>query len=401
MHPQATITVCIPAYRSHRFIEYTLQSVRRQTYRDIRVEIALEKTADHERTIEVCAKFLSDSRFHLSINDGVLGWAANVEQLLRKVETEYFVILPHDDIWHVGFLEKLCSTLQRQSDAVVAYADMVLFGERTDYKFIDLPRSDPVARLSSLYLHWDSTLLWRGLTRSSVLHGGQSFPNNEFIGFGVDVEWEQFLLQQGEAARIPLPLYFKRMQNATSMTVTGRWARAFSVDKIRAVLSHHDEHLHNGLGVLSPTALQQIGFARQVSLLKRFLGRTRQRIPLDSEQLAAIDQLRAELNTAEFALKGPVLSRLDIVLARNALICREFALAKSHLEIAAAHDPLNWEAPFYSAKLHLKQGQAEKALGLASEASALVQGHFSAPVHHLVLLCKKKLAASVVEQKQD
>ncbi len=93
------VTVCVPAHRAAAFIAHTLGSIQSQTFSDIRVEIGLEPD-EAWATEKACRAFLADPRFHLRRNPTTLGWDGNVRALLLRVETPYFAVLPHDDLWH-------------------------------------------------------------------------------------------------------------------------------------------------------------------------------------------------------------------------------------------------------------------------------------------------------------
>jgi hypothetical protein len=76
--------------------------------------IALEPTDDCHLTEQVIHPYLSATRFSLSINKSVLGWAENIKSLLEKVTTPYFVILLHDDLWSKNYLQSLFSALEHK-----------------------------------------------------------------------------------------------------------------------------------------------------------------------------------------------------------------------------------------------------------------------------------------------
>ena len=113
----ASITVCIPAYRSGKYLEKTLRSVQQQTHRELIVEIGLEPADDDGETRRICEAFLGDPRFSVVDNPEVLGWAQNIDSLLQRVETPYFTILPHDDAIHPEYLSRLVAAVTPAVDA--------------------------------------------------------------------------------------------------------------------------------------------------------------------------------------------------------------------------------------------------------------------------------------------
>src|SRR5262245_56172043 len=106
----ALVTVCIPAYRSERWLRTGLESVRRQTIADLRVIVGIEPV-DPGPTIQICRDFAADPRFNYHVNPTRLGWGSNLRALLERVETPYFLILFHDDWLHKRYLETLLPPL--------------------------------------------------------------------------------------------------------------------------------------------------------------------------------------------------------------------------------------------------------------------------------------------------
>ena len=200
----AQVTVCIPAYRAERFLTHTLRSIAKQTYRDIGVEIAIEPPA--AETAKACTPFLHDPCFRVSINDQRLGWAENIAALLARVRTPFFIILPHDDVLHPDYIETLLGAITARPDASVAYADMFCFGDGHFRKSLTIEEGGPFERLLSFFLGGAEAVPWRGVTRTTVLDGGATFPSNEFISFAVECEWACHLLRSGAAVRVPRPV---------------------------------------------------------------------------------------------------------------------------------------------------------------------------------------------------
>lgn len=216
MKPQ--ITVCIPAYCTGSVIRRTIESLRCQRFKDFQVLIGIEPPA--EELIKIVQPYLKDQRFTMRVNCERLGWDGNIRQLLLKVDTPFFCILPHDDFIHPDYLMALYIGHQEFQDASVVYADMHVFGNGRKYhKFVDLPVNGTKAeQVLAFFQAGAEAVPWRGVTKTTVIKNTDGFPVDGYMGFAVECEWALSLLGEGRAVRIPRKLYFKQLhpENITS-----------------------------------------------------------------------------------------------------------------------------------------------------------------------------------------
>lgn len=212
------ITVCIPAFCTGSVIRRTIESLRCQRFKDFKVLIGIEPP--EEELIKIVQPYLGDSRFIMHINRERLGWDGNIRQLLLKVETPFFCILPHDDFIHPDYLMALYEGHKKFPDASVVYADMHVFGNGRKYhKFVDLPVNGTKAeQVLAFFQAGAEAVPWRGVTKTPVIENTGGFPVDGFMGFAVECEWALSLIGEGRAVRIPRKLYFKQLhpENITS-----------------------------------------------------------------------------------------------------------------------------------------------------------------------------------------
>jgi GT2 family glycosyltransferase len=233
------ITVCVPAYKSGILLTRTLRSIARQTYKNFVAHIAVEPPIDD--TLALIDPFLADKRFRASLNSTRLGWDANIRHLLEQVQTPFFFILPHDDLVHPRYIELLIAELEMNDDAVVAYADMHVFGNGVPYrKFVDLPRSgNREEQILAFFLAGANAVPWRGLTRSSVISQTGGFPADGFMGFAVECEWALALIANGRAIRIPRKLYFKQAHKPNEISASSSRILNQSENQLIAAWERH------------------------------------------------------------------------------------------------------------------------------------------------------------------
>lgn len=222
------ITVCIPAYRASAFIGDTLASVLAQSFQDFRVEIAIDPTADDpaaddpgsddiDDTEAALELFRDDSRVQIVVNPKRLGWAANFNALLERVDTPFFVPLPHDDLWHPDYLATFYPLMCDNPAAAVAYGDMTIFGAENSsgFRAVTLPQGeDRMTHLIRFMLQGAHAMPWRGLTRRSATAVTGGFPTDQWSGFAVEVEYALGLLEAGPVIHVPRTLYRKRVFTA-------------------------------------------------------------------------------------------------------------------------------------------------------------------------------------------
>ena len=212
----STITVCVPAYRSAAFIGDTVRSVLAQTHGDFQLVVAIDPAGDGaaDGTFGALEPFRGDPRVRIRVNPVRLGWAGNIASLLEAVRTEYYVILPHDDLWVPLYLEVLLRTVSEDRGAAVSYADLLYFrGDSMGERFgVSLPAGEGRDRhLLRFFLQGAHAMPWRGVTRSSVRAITGGFPTDRYLGFAVECEYALGLLEAGAARHVPLALYRKRM----------------------------------------------------------------------------------------------------------------------------------------------------------------------------------------------
>lgn len=105
MNKNPLISIVIPLYNSEKFIEETIDSVLKQTYKRFEVLIINDRSSDNS-VILIDKMVGNDTRFtiiHLQKNQGVAN-ARNVG--IEKAKGEYIAFLDSDDVWDNDKLEK-------------------------------------------------------------------------------------------------------------------------------------------------------------------------------------------------------------------------------------------------------------------------------------------------------
>lgn len=384
----AEVTICIPAYRAEAFITQTLASVRAQTFADFVVEIAVEPDA-HEPTLSACRSFLDDARFRCRVNPRVLGWDENVRGLLRRVETPYFMVLPHDDVLHPRYLELLLAALRDRADASVAYADGYLFGAASGSRSSALPIGDLGARLSAFFAGGAEGIPWRGVTRRAAIT--REFPTNRFRGFAVECEWTLHLLTEGVAVQVARPLYFKRQRRKGSAAVSIGWRFDMPVAMLQEALANHRLRLLAGIPrdrIDAPT-LETIDLAVEAAMLRRWALFADGRFGFSPEQIACAERVIAQAPRVPSPAGGEILAMTHVALSRHWLGCGDAAEGERQARAAVAAAPESPEACAHLAWVLLSANGPVEALEYALRAGALAPQ--AAGAHVLMDACDRAL----------
>lgn len=207
----------MPSYNAEEFIERTLTGLKNQTYSNFKVLISDDCSTD--QTVPVIQSAIKDDeRFRLIKQKSNLGWAENVNYLMKKaVETgEYVFIMPHDDQISPEYIQKLTLALQQNPTAVLAFSDVectYVSGRTATVKFRHLQgisnRRKRTRKLIRFKGPW--WVAYRGIVRSDTVRKIIPLKKNEgrFPEFLLDWIWLIKLSLKGEFIRIPEVLYSK------------------------------------------------------------------------------------------------------------------------------------------------------------------------------------------------
>jgi glycosyltransferase involved in cell wall biosynthesis len=160
------VSVIIPAYNAQRFLRKTLESVQRQTYRNLEVIIVDDGSTD--RTAAIAQEFCKqDSRFKL-LSQQNRGVAAARNLAIRESSGEFVAPLDADDIWYPEKIEKQVKALLSAGDNVgLVYTWTLVIDESDQVIGATGSRVDGYAFLESI--HFSVSAVSSGLFRRRCL----------------------------------------------------------------------------------------------------------------------------------------------------------------------------------------------------------------------------------------
>src|SRR5215218_7254519 len=119
------VTVCMPTRNRAGWLGQSMRSVLAQTYQDF--VLVVSDNASEDDTAEVVAGF-DDPRVRYIRLDENIGLVGNHNQMLERVETEYVLILPDDDLAYPELLETTVPVLDANRRAGMVHAGLDMIG---------------------------------------------------------------------------------------------------------------------------------------------------------------------------------------------------------------------------------------------------------------------------------
>ncbi|MCM1544646.1 MAG: glycosyltransferase [Ruminococcus sp.] len=172
----AKVSVIIPAYNSQQFIAETLDSLLRQTLKDIEVVIVNDGSTDG--TQKIIDEYVSKHDIFVSFVQENAGVSAARNFGMEKATGEYVVFLDADDYYSDGSLEAFYETAKK-TDADIVIGRLATFGDGKEVRFNEF--ADKIAKSSSVDT-FDKILLWNFLVgnkcykRERLVQSGVRFP---------------------------------------------------------------------------------------------------------------------------------------------------------------------------------------------------------------------------------
>ncbi|NND06402.1 MAG: glycosyltransferase family 2 protein [Saprospiraceae bacterium] len=203
------ITLCIPAYNASPFILETIDSVCNQTYRNFHCIVSVDLSNDD--TYHKLSSSLVDKRFTIHRQQRRLGWARNVNYVISKSTSRYVCIMPHDDIIHPTYIDKLLPIIKNDQEIAAVYSDIVQFGDGKEATIKQPSVSgSKLERILDYLNHHYNCVVFRGIVDREKVGDDIYCSSNKFDDFSQDTIWGLKLALHGKLIRHPKILYSKR-----------------------------------------------------------------------------------------------------------------------------------------------------------------------------------------------
>ena len=121
------VTVCIPAYNHEKFIQETINSIIKQTYKNIELLIINDGSPDntHEKIMELYDECRDRFVNFLYINRENRGLISTLNEFIQIAKGDYFSAIASDDIALETKIKKQVEVLEKNPDYGMCYGNMI------------------------------------------------------------------------------------------------------------------------------------------------------------------------------------------------------------------------------------------------------------------------------------
>lgn len=117
------VSICIPAYNNEKDIKGTLESLLKQTYKDIEIVVVDDASTDSTAAL---VESIKDDRIHLYRNEKNLGMAGNWNRCVELAKGEYIKLICADDRLVPESIETEVNAMQKDPAIVMTVNDSIM-----------------------------------------------------------------------------------------------------------------------------------------------------------------------------------------------------------------------------------------------------------------------------------
>jgi glycosyltransferase involved in cell wall biosynthesis len=169
-----SVSIGLFVYNGECFLTRSLDSLLRQTFRDL--ELIISDNASTDRTEEICREYAArDHRIRYYRNEKNMGGGWNSRRVYELATGKYFKLAAHDDMIEPDFLRLCLDALEADDSLVLAHSLTRVIDENGQFieNYDDGLRTnslDPVVRARDLVLRGHRCYPIFGLMRLDALH---------------------------------------------------------------------------------------------------------------------------------------------------------------------------------------------------------------------------------------
>ena len=240
-HP--LVSVCIPLYRSRRFLDIIVENVESIAYPNVEIIFSDQHLLDDALAV-LRRRFGADRRFRFLESDAGIDWVENFNLLARESTGKYFLWMAHDDSYPPEYIGELVVALEARPDAVLAFGrveQVSLDGFLPTFPFVPPPVSPDegwslACSLRMLTL-WQLWIAFRGLARRAVVEESGLYIRRTRQNIRADVCWLFGLSLKGRLCFVPSCHCTKRFYRS-SAGASWRFGIRQSLDAWRVLRSY-------------------------------------------------------------------------------------------------------------------------------------------------------------------
>ncbi len=245
------VSIAVPLFRSEPFVPTIIGNLERIDYPHL--EIILSDRHGEDDAIDVLAEhFRSDPRVRVLVTRDRLNWVEHYNVLLKSASGQYFLWMPHDDVYPGDYVSRLVQALGRSPGAVLAYGRLDLVsmdgspvpGPTRSALPVAAGETWSVSVALRLLFFGNIWIAFRGLMRREVVIQSRLFLRPTLDLIEADVYWLFGLALKGRFLFVPETSCTKRL-HSTSASASWQHGRL--------------RYLLNGAAVLTAYIRQVLG----------------------------------------------------------------------------------------------------------------------------------------------
>lgn len=230
--PTSRLTIVMPAYNAAKYISEAVDSLLKQTFQNFQLWIIDDGSIDGTRTV---IEGINDPRVSKIYHNENRGRVAVVNEVVVKIQTEFFTITDADDASHPVRLEKQIALLDEDKELIMCGTSYSAIDEhgyvirhmnlQTNYQFIR------EAILKRPQFHGPTTVM-----RKRVIEVFPEFYRTYFKDNMADSDLASRIVDQFKAVNLSERLYYYRVLE-TSLSRKGYTIRFANLDNLITSLS--------------------------------------------------------------------------------------------------------------------------------------------------------------------
>lgn len=202
--PAPLVSIGIPAYNAAGFLEAAVRSAYAQDYPHVRLIVSVDRSTDG--TADLARRLAAEHGFDLVVQPRRLGWIGNSNAVLRRMTSDFGMILPQDDVLLPSYVSRCMEALLANEASAVACSDIERVPIGRIISQLEL-RGDRVGRVAKCIEDGFAGVSYRGVVRFGRFRR-REIPN-AIGGFAGDTLWMVRMAIAGEIVRVPEALYRK------------------------------------------------------------------------------------------------------------------------------------------------------------------------------------------------
>jgi len=218
MAKQPLVSVIVPTHNRPVFLRKTLESILKQTYKNLEVIVVSNGVNDANRNV---IKALKDPRLIYLDQENTGGPSSPRNHGIREAKGEYVAFCDDDDLWMPEKIEKQLQSLEAHPDYGVCFCKMLRFDEEKEWPVVH--EEGPATFDTLLYVN--TVPISSVFIRKRLLDQNGSFSESKAVGTSEDYE---FLLRQALRTKFYyLDEYLIRYWSGANRTTQNDMKRSF------------------------------------------------------------------------------------------------------------------------------------------------------------------------------